>query len=79
MHPVTTFLLTEVWRKVNIPPIGRRLAKALSDENENTRGIAGIGLVEAGPKSIPHVSAAPLTELSVLVIQDIIARTKEKQ
>ncbi len=62
------------WRSTGLPGAGRALARALSGD-EQQRTIAGMGLVQAGTRSVPVVEeeyrARGATTMMVRVLGDI--------
>lgn len=54
---LATFVCAEVWTHVNFRPAGRALVRLLESKIEDARGIAGMGLVKAGERSIPLIHA----------------------
>lgn len=69
-----------VWRRAALPTAGRALARAVCDEaggddDEQARTIAGMGLVQAGPRSVgvieAEVAARGASTTAVCVLADI--------
>lgn len=64
-----------VWRRVGVPAAGRALAHALCGDDEQDRTIAGMGLVQAGRRSVGVIEAALATHgastTTVRVLADV--------
>lgn len=46
-----------VWRSLEVGPAGKTLAHALVTGSEQERTMAGMALVQAGDRSVPHIEA----------------------
>jgi hypothetical protein len=71
-----------VWRSVSVTSAGRTLARTLVGGSEQDRTIAGMALVQAGPRSVPLIAesvtviGASVTTVRVLAdIDDPAARS----